>query len=133
MAKSRRQQVRERAQDRCEYCQVKQEFSSLPHELDHIRARKHHGPTTLANLCFACAQCNGAKSSDAAGYDPQTDELVPLFNPRKDRGDDHFTWRGPTLLGKTKIGRATIDVLQINEVERVEFRRMLIELGVFPP
>src|SRR5580658_5907101 len=133
MAKSRRQHVRARALDRCEYCLVPQEFASLPHELDHIRARKHHGPTTLQNLCWSCAQCNGAKSSHAAGFDPETDEFVPLFNPRKDTWDDHFAWRGPKLLGRTEVGRATIDVLRINDAERTEHRRMLIALGVFPP
>ena len=24
----------------------------LPHEIDHIRARKHHGPTSLENTCL---------------------------------------------------------------------------------
>lgn len=133
MARARRQQVRERAHDQCEYCLVPQAYVSLPHELDHIRARKHHGPTTLQNLCWSCAQCNGAKSSHAAGYDPETGELVPLFNPRKDRWLDHFAWRDGTLVGKTDVARATIDVLRINDAERVQHRRMLIALGVFPP
>ncbi len=67
----------------------------LPHELDHIRAQKHHGPTTLRNLCLACAPCHAHKGSNAAGYDPEGNGLVPLFDPREDRWADHFAWDGP--------------------------------------
>jgi 5-methylcytosine-specific restriction endonuclease McrA len=129
MAASRRKQVRGRAGDRCEYCHLPQACSTLPHEIDHIRARKHRGPTTLQNTCWACAYCNNGKGSNAAGYDPQTDELVPLFNPRADRWDDHFAWKGPVLVGKSPIGRATIDVLRINNPGRVEHRRLLVAAG----
>ncbi|HEV3082499.1 MAG TPA: hypothetical protein VGY66_22130 [Gemmataceae bacterium] len=45
---------------------------------------------------------------------------------------DHFAWRGPILIGKTAIARATIDVLRINDADRVEQRRMLMEIGEFP-
>lgn len=105
----------------------------LPHEIDHIRARKHRGPTMLRNLCWACAQCNSAKGSNAAGYDPKSGALVPLFNPRRFRWRRYFAWNGATLTGKTRSARATIDVLRINDPERVEYRRLLIEAGLFPP
>ncbi len=97
--------------------------------MDHVRARKHRGRDTLQNCCWACAYCNSFKGSNAAGYDPDTDELVPLYNPRSDRWDDHFTWRGPGLVGKTPVGRATIDVLRINQPGRVEHRRLLVSTG----
>jgi HNH endonuclease len=125
MAKFSRKRVWERAGGKCEYCQLAQADSVLPHELDHIRAKKHHGRTTLANTCLACAYCNAAKGSNVAGYDPTTDELVPLFHPRADRWTDHFEWDGPILVGITPTGRVTIDVLRINEVRRVEHRRLL--------
>lgn len=95
MATFRRKLVWRRAKGCCEYCRLSQEFSVLPHEIDHIRAKKHHGPHTMENTCIACAHCNGAKSSNAAGYDSETDELVPLFNPRKDVWEDHFLWDAP--------------------------------------
>src|SRR5262249_38245662 len=117
---SRRRLIWERAESKCEYCQLRQVDTSLPHEIDHIRARKHRGPTTLNNTCLACAYCNAAKGPNAAGYDPTTDQLVALFNPRRDFWSDHFEWDGPVLIGKTPIGRATIDVLGINRPERVE-------------
>ena len=123
---SLREQVRERAQDRCEYCQLPQSGTLLPHEQDHVRAQKHHGPTALDNLCWACAQCNAAKGPNIAGYDPATGELTSLFNPRKQSWNEHFHWNGAELAGKTQVARATIDVLGVNYMDRVEHRRLLM-------
>jgi hypothetical protein len=64
--------------------------------------------------------------------DPGTSDFVPLFNPRRDTWDKHFTWEGPVLLGKTASTRATIDVLQINHPDRVETRHVLMKLDRFP-
>lgn len=133
MAKSRRQRVVDRAGNCCEYCCMPQQCTSLPHELDHIRSQKLRGPTDLDNLCLACAPCNSSKGPLASGYDPAADELVRLFNPRTDNWDEHFQWNGPTLIGNTAIGRATIDVLNVNDTLRVEHRRLLIQTNRFPP
>lgn len=133
MARPRRRAIADRARGRCEYCQLPQALTTLPHEVDHIRARKHRGPDTLQNTCWACAGCNAAKGTNVAGYDPDTDELVPLFNPRRDTWEAHFVWDGPILRGRTPVGRATIEVLRINDPERVDHRRVLIAAGLFPP
>ena len=103
-----RDEVRQRAGDCCEYCQLPQTCTLLPHEADHIRSQKHQGPTKLDNLCWACARCNDFKGSDVSSYDPVTNELVSVFNPRTDAWNEHFEWHGPKLSGKTKIGQATI-------------------------
>ena len=131
MSKARREQVWERAGGCCEYCQMPQDLDVQPFQLDHIRAQKHGGPT-VANLALCCLPCNAAKGPNAAGYDPHTDTLVPLFDPRTHTWDEHFQWDGPTLLGRTSIGRATIDVLNINALERIEHRRLLITAELFP-
>lgn len=110
-----------------------QEYDALPCQLDHVRARKHHGPTTVANMALSCLACNARKGPNAAGYDPLTDTLVPLFNPRADDWDEHFRWHGPQLIGRTPVGRATIDVLGINATNRIAHRRLLIRARVFPP
>jgi hypothetical protein len=133
MAKFRRKDVWLRARGLCEYCQLPQELSVLPHEVDHIRPRKHHGLHTMENTCIACAHCNAAKGPNAAGYDPESGDLVALFNPRADAWDEHFFWEGAWLVGKTPVGRATIDVLNINDVARVEQRDLLIKASLFPP
>jgi hypothetical protein len=131
MAKSRRAIVRDRAHDRCEYCRMPQAGTSLPHTIDHIRARKHRGGSDVANLCWSCAQCNAAKGPNVAGHDPTTDALVPLFNPRTDDWGVQFVWRGGRLAGLTAVGRATIDVLRINDANRIAHRRLLMRAGIF--
>lgn len=133
MAKSLRQQVWDRANSCCEYCGLPQELTVLPHEVDHIRSLKHDGQTTSENLALACFQCNSFKGANVAGYDPMTDTLQPLFNPRKNDWQDHFEWNGVELLGKTAIGRTTIAVLRINHPDRVETRRSIDEAGAFHP
>lgn len=133
MAKVRRRLVKLRSQNRCEYCQLDQAYSILPHQIDHVRATKHHGSNTMENTCFSCAHCNASKGSNVAGYDPETSLLTPLFNPRNDVWTDHFRWQGGILVGLTSVGRATIDVLRINDPNCVEQRQALIETGLFPP
>src|SRR5438270_14072890 len=108
-----RKKVWARAGGTCEYCQLPQTGSVLPHELNHIRAKKHRGLTTLQNTCVACAQCNAAKGCNVAGSDPESGELVPLFNPRTDDWTAHFSWEGPVLRGRTTVARAKIEVLRI--------------------
>jgi hypothetical protein len=124
--------VRERAHDRCEYCQLPQAFSVLPFEIDHIIARQHRGKTVASNLAWTCAYDNSFKGPNIAGLDPKTGRLVPLFHPRRHTWQRHFRWDGPVLVGRSPIGRATIAVLAINHPLRVAQRRELRDAGLFP-
>jgi len=126
-----RAQVRQRAVDRCEYCRMPQSGTVLPHEVDHIRSQKHAGPSTLENLCWACAWCNVFKGTDVAAFPPDSNQLVPLFNPRTDAWSDHFAWEGAVLRGKTGIARATIELLRLNLPERIDHRQLLLQLGLW--
>jgi hypothetical protein len=115
---------RQRANSRCEYSQLPQAVSPLPHVIDHIISRQNHGPTVAENL--ACFFRNSYKGPNIAGLNPQTGRLVRLFNPRKDRWGRHFTWDGPVLVRRTVTGRVTIVLLEINRPEAVESREYLI-------
>ena len=126
-------QVWRRAGDCCEYCQIAQEFDENTFEVDHIIAIKHGGPTVAGNLSLSCFHCNSFKGSNIAGRDPKTRKLTALFNPRRHKWSKHFRWKGPILVGRTAIGRTTVNVLNINDPLRVELREELIEEGVFPP
>ena len=126
-------QVWRRAEDRCEYCQLSQEWDDRSFEVDHVISRKHQGPTVAGNLALSCFRCNSFKGSDIGGRDPKTRKLTPLFNPRRHKWARHFRWQGPILVGRTPIGRVTVAVLNINDAFRVELREGLIEEGVFPP
>jgi hypothetical protein len=125
-----RQLVWDRAAYTCEYCRLPQQFDILPFQIDHIIAVKHHGPTSADNLALCCYNENAHKGPNIAGIDPATGELTRLFNPRRDNWDEHFAWNGPELIGRSAVGRTTIDVLNINLSDRVEHRRLLIEAGV---
>jgi hypothetical protein len=125
--------VRQRAQDRCEYCQMPQEFYRAPFQPDHIIAESHGGETVADNLCWACYHCNLHKGPNLAGLDPRTGRKEFLFNPRRHKWQRHFRWDGPVLVGRTAIGRVTIAVMQINDEEYVQTRAALIDEGVFPP
>jgi hypothetical protein len=122
-----------RAEGRCEYCQLSQEFDDRAFEIDHIISQKHEGPTVAGNLALSCFRCNSFKGSDVSGINAETRRIVGLFNPRRHKWAKHFQWEGAKLIGLTPGGRVTINVLQINDPFRVELREELIEEGVFPP
>ncbi|MCA9078027.1 MAG: HNH endonuclease [Planctomycetaceae bacterium] len=134
MDRSLQQHIRDRAEGVCEYCRVPDEFDPLPYHMDHIIARKHHGPTEPDNLAWACFACNNQKQSDISGIDQEGDPNTPvrLFHPRRDDWQTHYRWNGAILVGLAAIGRVTVDVLSINLPHRVGFREFLIEEGVFP-
>ena len=114
-----------RAGDACEYCRLPQSRSLDQFHIEHIVARQHHGQTTEDNLALACPRCNSGKGPNLAGLDPQTGRRVWLFHPRRHRWRQHFQWHGSVLIGRTAIGRATIDVLKINDKLAVKLRRQI--------
>ncbi|MGC8642292.1 MAG: hypothetical protein ACP5XB_20715 [Isosphaeraceae bacterium] len=61
-----------------------------------------------------------------------TRRLMPLFNPRRHKWSRHFRWEGPYLVGRTAIGRVTVEMLKINDPFRVGFRDELMAEGLFP-
>ncbi len=121
-----------RAQESCEYCLVHANYAVLVHEIDHVIAEKHGGATEADNLAYACAQCNRFKGSDIATFDPQTGQIVALFNPRTQNWQDHFRHDGAVILALSPQGRATERLLQLNQIDRVLLRRELIRAGRYP-
>lgn len=126
MDESVRQRVRERAGNRCEYCQLPQEAgTSIRFHVEHVRPRQHGGDDNLENLALACPNCNWNKGPNMSAVDPETNMLIPLFNPRKDTWQNHFELEGFEIVGVTPVGRATVQLLRLNEPERIEVRRTL--------
>jgi HNH endonuclease len=116
--------VYERARGFCEYCKISEEVSFAKHQIDHVIAEKHGGLTVEQNLALSCTICNKHKGSDISSIDYETDAIVPLFNPRKDVWSEHFKIENGTFIGLTANARATIRLLQINNLSRVEERKM---------
>jgi HNH endonuclease len=130
MDETLRSLVKQRANHRCEYCHMPQEYDVLPFQIDHIISLKHHGSSEAENLALACFNCNSYKGPNIAGIDIKSGNVTPLFHPRRNPWKEHFRWEGPYLDGCTAIGETTIDVLSINLPERVELRRTLMMIGV---
>ena len=125
--------VRDRAHERCEYCQLPQSVRRLRFQIEHVIPKQHRGDDGLGNLALACGRCNRRKGPNIAGIDPETGQMSRLFNPRSDRWAKHFAWRGPLAVGLTPVGRATIEVLQVNQADEIAIRLELIESRKFPP
>src|SRR5262249_34200956 len=107
--------VRQRASGRCEYCRLPQAGSHAAFEIDHITARHHHRRTVAGNLALSCVYCNGHKGPNLSGRDPATGKLTRLYHPSRHKWSYHFRFEGSTLVGRTAIGRTTIDVLRMND------------------
>ena len=122
--------VRERAQDRCEYCLIPESATFAAHWIDHIVAEKHGGQTVAENLANSCVLCNQKKGSDLSSIDPDTGVLVALFHPRHDRWTDHFRLTAGRIQPLTATGRVTVRLLRLNDSERIEEREQLIAAGL---
>lgn len=118
--------VRERAANRCEYCGLLQEALPLiTFHVEHVIPRQHGGSDDPRNLALACHHCNLHKGPNLSGIDPDSEEIVPLYHPRREKWEEHFSWRGATVVGLTKVARATIRVLLMNSPARIELRTEL--------
>src|SRR5262245_33351550 len=93
-----------RARQRYEYYLTHQDVSIYSYEVDHIIALKHGGQTQADNLAAACLPCNRSKGSDLTSFDPLSNALVPLFNPRQYIWDEHFILEDALIVGLTPIG-----------------------------
>jgi hypothetical protein len=130
-----RQRVSEAAHFRCGYCLTSQLVIGPLLEIDHIIPEAHGGTSEETNLWLACPLCNSHKSDKTKATDPDTGEVVPLFNPRTQQWHEHFEWveEGTVIRGKTPQGRATIIVLHLNDSFRVATRRLWVLADWHPP
>jgi len=135
MYEERAQAVRLRAKAVCEYCRLPEALHPGPFEIEHIIPVQHGGTDALGNLAFACLRCNRHKGPNIAGIDRPTSrtKLVRLFHPRRHSWSYHFRWEGPRVVGRTSIGRVTVELLAMNDPVRLTLREELIEEGLFPP
>lgn len=118
--------VRRRAGDSCEYCGLSQDDAPfVPFHIEHIIPRQHGGNDDPSNLALCCNHCNFHKGPNLSGIDPETRRVVTLFNPRGAVWHEHFERQGALILGRTPAGRATVRVLAMNSMDRIELRAAL--------
>ena len=112
-----RRVVRERVQRRCEYCHADERWQCVRFTIDHVLPQSAGGSDEADNLALACRNCNERRGNRTQGRDPETQEVVPLFHPRCDQWAEHFVWDVDRvrLLGRTSTGRATAELLDLND------------------
>ncbi len=127
--------IRERASHLCEYCLIPRDYCNAPYEVEHIIPKCKEGPTEESNLALSCGGCNGHKATATMSEDPVTGEIVPLFNPRADAWESHFSWDEAQIqmIGISATGRATIERLKLNRQEVRNLRKLLKQIDKHPP
>jgi HNH endonuclease len=126
-------EVSQRANGRCEYCQMHQSLQGATFHLEHIVPKSHGGTTQLDNLAWACPACNLRKSDRMDALDPDSGLSVSLFHPRAHSWHEHFAWDDYQIIGLTGTGRVTIAALDLNHDRRIKIRQAEQMFGLFPP
>ena len=127
-----RETVRHRSENACEYCRLPAYASVLPHQIDHIIGRQHHGTDEIENLCLCCIRCNLKKGPNIASIDSNTGLVTALFHPRLHTWSYHFRLLDARILGMTAEGRTTVDLLDMNGEDRIQLRSALARRGWNP-
>jgi hypothetical protein len=120
---------------RCGYCLIDERLTGIPLSIEHLLPESRGGTTERTNLWRSCRPCNEFKGAKVEALDPLSQEMVPLFNPRLQPWQDHFSWdeTGILIVGRTTVGRATIDALQLNRSLALSARRRWVAVGWHPP
>ena len=126
-----RQQVIAEANYYCEYCKTSSRLTGTPLVIEHILPKSLGGIDCRENLAASCYRCNEFKGTKTQAVDPDTGQLVKLFNPRTQNWQEHFTWinGGINIAGLTPIGRATVLALRLNNEYIVQARAIWIQVG----
>jgi 5-methylcytosine-specific restriction endonuclease McrA len=133
--------VRTRANYLCEYCHSPERISATRFTVDHLLPKSIGGSDDINNLALACRRCNERRYNFIAGFDSETEEIVPLFNPRQQIWSEHFIWsaNGKRIIGVTPTGRATCKRLDLNDERYPEddsiqsARGFWVQAGLHPP
>ena len=135
ISQNTKQNVRQRAGKRCEYCLSHQDYIMGRLQIDHVWPSSKGGTDEEDNLCLACELCNQHKWTKTDGYDRGTGMRFPLYNPRQDLWEEHFVWSpdGTQIIGLTPYGRVTIQELNLNSKLAVTVRRNWVKAGLHPP
>lgn len=133
MAEETREFITARAGGRCEYCQMHQSLQGATFHIEHVVPRAKGGTNDSGNLALACPSCNLHKAHRVSTQPSSSTTVVAFFNPRSDAWAEHFEWDDYTLLGKTEVGRVTIQALDLNHERRIKIRQAEQLFGLFPP
>lgn len=127
-----RRLVRARANERCEYCGIHQRiYPDFAFHIEHIVARQHGGSNAPDNLALSCHLATARRDpiSRASilrrGFSPGSSTLAPTRGPsiygRRTTDDGR-------IVGRTDVGRATVQLLDMNSEMRIRIRREIARI-----
>src|SRR5438309_1301918 len=130
-----RERVTEASGRSCGYCRTPESLAGVRFTIEHIVPEARGGQTVFENLWLACHACNEFRGARVLGRDRATGRQVRLFNPRRQKWLDHFSWSqdGTEIIGVTACGRATVETLRLNRPELVAARSLWVQIGWWPP
>lgn len=123
------------ANNRCEYCKSPKAFSTELFTNDHIIPLSKNGTNDMENLAYSCSGCNTFKHDKVEAYHSSLDKIFPLFNPRRQKWSEHFSWNNDftQIIPLTPIGQVTIEQLKLNREQLQNLRRVLVIVSKHPP
>ncbi len=111
----------EMSSGKCCYCECRIDEESKYMEVEHYRYKdKYEDDVVLwSNLLPSCKRCNINK-------DDHDTDAEPIVHPVNDDPRAHLELRAYRFYGITPIGRMTIEVINLNERDRLQLKRFKI-------
>ncbi len=106
---------------KCAYCECKVDVESNYLEVEHFKDKNRYPNKVLEwnNLLPSCKRCNGSKGTHDVNHEM-------IINPCDEDPRDHFFIDLYRLKNKSYLGENSIDILDLNNTERVVFKRFEI-------
>jgi len=103
---------------KCCYCECKINEESKYMEVEHYRCKDIYEDEVLlwSNLLPSCKRCNGTKHNHDTGVEP-------IIHPVNDDPRNHLELKAYRFYGRTLIGKTTVEVINLNERERLQRKR----------
>jgi uncharacterized protein (TIGR02646 family) len=107
--------------NKCAYCECKLDEESKYMEVEHFLPKDDYPNLVVDwdNLLPSCKRCNVRKRK----HDPLKE---PIINPVNDNPKDHLKMYNYWIKGKDEKGKMTVDILYLNQLDRLLQPRMEI-------
>ncbi len=111
----------ESSNGKCAYCECRVDIEASYMEVDHYYDKNTNPQLVVQwdNLLPSCKRCNGNKSN----FDTKN---RPFINPATMNPKDHMCMRIYRFTSKTNEGKNTIEVLRLNDTQRIVMPRAMI-------
>lgn len=116
-----KKQLLQMSANKCAYCEVSVNTSGSYMEVEHYLPKSLYPDKVVEwdNLLPSCKRCNGKKGS----IDPVSFKMI---NPTVDNPKDHLLLNKYRIVGKDTIGKQTVEILNLNDMEKLVLNRVKI-------